>query len=162
MASSTTFVLKEPKGESITLIYLVIRFNSYEINKSGKKKYRQAKFSTGMKWIPKHWDFKKHKGINPQGYPDPTELNQSLQNIKTAAAYIYRRLVNNGIAVTADLHREELQKREDLFPDLRKHEIRSSALKSVSQNFVGFYSDYIDGVKFICVGSPFLVQFKSR
>jgi site-specific recombinase XerD len=163
MASSSTFVLKEPKGDTSTLIYLVIRFNSYEVNETGKKKYKQVKFSTGMKWIPKHWDIKKHKGINRQGYPDPAELNQGLQNIKTAAADIYRRLVNNGIKISADSLREELHKREDLFPDLRKHEVRSSALKSVSENLVSFYENYIKDVKFIYKkGKPYPVSDRTR
>lgn len=149
MASSITFVLKNPKGDSSTIIYLVIRSNSYVINKTGNKQYKQFKFSTGMKWNPNHWDFKKHRGINKKEFPDPVELNQCLQNIQTAAADIYRRLMNNGIKISADTLGEELHKREDLFPDLQKRRVRLTALKVVSKNFIGFYEDYIRDVKFI-------------
>ena len=163
MSSSSTFFLREPKAETSTAIYLVLRFNSYEVTETGKKKYKQVKFSNGMKWIPKHWDKKKQRGINRQGYPHPAELNQGLQNIKTAASDIYRRLVNNGIKITADSLREQLHKREDLFPDLRSHEVRASALKSVSENLVAFYESYIREVKFLYKkGKPYPVSERTR
>jgi integrase len=163
MAASTTFVLKEPKGSSSTLIYLVLRFNSYTVDDTGKKSYRQLKFSTGLKWSPKHWNIKKHQGINRQGFPDPGELNQRLKNIETAATDIYRRLVNDAIEINADSIRAELDKRKDLFPDLKRRAIKSTAKKTSVKSLLVFFKEYVTEVKYIYKkGKPFPVTNRTR
>lgn len=162
MAISTTFVLKEPKSESPTLIYLIVRYNSSNLDKSGKKKYDKLKYSIVDKWNPKYWNFKKHCGIDKKGYPDPTEFNQRLQNIRTVVENIYRRSVNDGITVTSDLIREELNKRTDLFPG-RRSESGTVVKKVASTSIVEFYENYLKEVKFVRKrGMPYPISDRTR
>jgi len=163
MAFSTTFVLKHPKGDLPSLIYLIIRFNQYSLDESGEKRYFQFKYSIGDKWIPKHWSFKKHRGINKKEFPDPTELNTRLQNIETAAKDIYRRLINDGIKITADVIRFELGQRADLFPDLRSQSTKSNIINSASLSLIEFYEKYLREVKYIRKrGMPFPISDRTR
>jgi site-specific recombinase XerD len=163
MAFSTTFVLKHPKGDSPSLIYLIIRFNQHSLDENGKKKYFQLKYSIGDKWIPKHWSIKKHRGINKQGFPDPTELNARLQNIETAAKDIYRRFINDGIKITADKIRSELAQRADLFPDLQRRPTKSNVIDSTPLSLIEFYEKHLKEVKFIRKrGMPFPISDRTR
>lgn len=162
MAFSTTFILKEPNGDTPTLIYLVIRYNSDDQNDHGKKKYVQFKYSIGDRWNPKHWNFKKHCGINKPLFPDPAEINQRLSNIRTATENIFRRLINDGAEITPEKIREELDKRSDLFPGKRR-EITPSVAKAAPTSIVEFYEKYIEEVKFIRKrGSPFPISDRTR
>lgn len=162
MAFSTTYILKEPKGNKPSLIYLVIRYNSDEQYESNKKKYIQFKYSIGDKWHPKHWNFKKHCGVNKREFPDPAELNQRLLNIKTAVENIYRRLVNDGEDITPLKIREELERRIDLFPGKRK-ELKTTIVNTAPTSIVEFYEKYLEEVKFIRKrGMPFPVSDRTR
>ena len=163
MASTRTFVLKEPKISKPTLIYLIIRFNDYTVNESGKKIYRQFKFSTGMKWNPDFWDFKKQRGFKRDKSPDPDELNQHLTNIDNVASNIYRKLVNDEVEITADILRAELNKRTDVFPDLKRKTIKPSAIKEKPKTLIGFYEDYIKNTQYVYVkGQPYPVNNRTR
>lgn len=162
MAFSTTYILKEPKGDNPSLIYLVIRYNSDDQYVSNKKKSIQFKYSIGDKWNPKHWNFKKHCGVNKREFPDPAELNQRLLNIKTAVENIYRRLVNDGEDITTEKIREELEKRIDLFPGKRKA-IKTTVVETAPTSIVEFYEKYLEEVKFIRKrGMPFPVSDRTR
>lgn len=163
MASSITFVLKEPKSTKPTLIYLIFRHNSYKVDGSGKKYYSQLKYSTGMKWNPAHWNFEKRKGLNRQLFPDPTELNQRISNMENVAADIYRRLINDGAEITAETIRNELDKRKDIFPDLRRRAVNPAALKKHPITLLGFFEDYMKNLKYIYrKGQPYPVSPRTK
>lgn len=163
MASSITFALKEPKSNEATLIYLFLRFNSYKVNESGGKSYQRLKFSTGLKWKPENWNAKKHKGKTGAGYPDAAELNQRLSNMETVVSDIYRKLINNGIAITADTVREEIDKRPDVFPDLKRKGIKASALKEKPKTLIEFFEDYIKNTQYVYIkGQPYPVNNRTR
>ena len=163
MASSITFALKEPKSNEPTLIYLFLRFNSYTIDDSGNKSYRRLKFSTGLKWKPVNWNVKKHKGKIGDVYPDATELNQRLSNIETTVSDIYRKLVNNGIEITADNIRSEIDKRPDVFPDLKRKAVKASAKQEKPKALISFFEDYIKNIKYIYKkGQPYPINERTR
>jgi integrase len=162
MAFSTTFILKEPNGDAPSLIYLVIRYNSDNQQYHGKKKYIQFKFSIGDRWHPKHWNYKKHCGIDKPLFPDPAEINQRLSNIKTAVENINRRLINDGTEITPELIRAELEKRSDLFPGKRK-EKKPIVINATPTSIVEFYEKFLKEVKFIRKrGMPFPISEGTR
>jgi integrase len=165
MPSSTTFVLKEPNKNEPSLIYLIFRFNHYQVNETGKKDYKQFKYSTGMKWSPENWSTKLHRGIDKPAYPDSAELNQRLKNIETAISDIYRKLVNDRIEITFDLLRQELNKREDLFPDNRTKRIKKTAIikTQASNTLDSYFRKYIDNLKYIYKkGKPYEVSYRTK
>lgn len=163
MASSITFALKEPKSNEATLIYLFLRFNSYKVNDSGEKSYQRLKFSTGLKWKPENWNAKKHKGKTGSGYPDATELNQRLSNMDTVVSDIYRMLINNGIEIDADNIRAEIDKRTDVFPDLKRKAVKATALKEKPKALIEFFEEYIKNTQYVYIkGQPYPVSNRTR
>jgi hypothetical protein len=163
MSANFTFILKEPKSSEPTLIYLVLRCNIYKVDNTGKKKYQQFKFSTGMKWNPKQWNFEKHKGMNGNDSPDPDELNQRLNNIENVAANIYRKLVNDGVEITADNFRNELEKRTDVLPDVHRKAVKPSAITERPKTVLTFFEEYINTLQYVYKrGQPYPINFRTK
>ena len=163
MASSITFALKEPKSNEATLIYLFLRFNSYKVNDSGEKSYQRLKFSTGLKWKPENWNAKKHKGKTGAGYPDATELNQRLSNMETVVSDIYRKLINNGVAITSENIREEIDKRPEVFPDLKRKVAKATALKEKPKTLIEFFEEYINTTQYVYTkGQPYPINHRTK
>lgn len=163
MALSTSFVLKEPKSTEPSLIYLIMRYNAYKINDSGRKSYQQFKFSTGMKWIANNWNFKKQRGISKNNAPDPAELNLRLDNIDNVAKNIYQQLINQKVEITSDVLREELDKRTDVFPDLKRKATKASALREQPKTLLTFFDDYVKNLKYIYKGGqPYLATNRTK
>jgi len=163
MASSITFILKEPKSSEPTLIYLILRFNAYKVDEAGKKTYQQLKFSTGLKWKPEYWNSKKHKGRDGSDFPDPGELNQRIRNMEMVVSDIYRKLINNGIAITSENIREEIDKRPDVFPDLKRKAVKASALREKPKTLIDFFEEYIKNTQYVYVkGQPYPVSNRTR
>ena len=163
MAVTVTFVLKEPKSSEPTLIYLIMRYNAYKVDNSGNKTYQQFKFSTGMKWVAKNWNLKKHRGITKDNAPDPAELNLRLDNIDNAAKNIYQRLVNEKIEITSDVLRNELDKRTDVFPDLRRKATRASAIIEQPKTLLAFFEDFVKNLKYVYKGGqPYPVTNRTK
>lgn len=163
MPSTITFVLKEPKSTEPTLIYLIIRHNSYKVDATGKKFYNQIKFSTGLKWNPAYWDTKKHRGISKKGFPDPAEFNQRLLNMESAAADVYRRLVNDGTEISAQTFASALEKRKDIFPDLKRRSVNPAALKKNPESLFGFLEEYARDIKFVYKrGKPYPISNRTK
>jgi integrase len=82
--ASTTLVLKEPKAQSESLIYLLVRFNN-----------QRLKYSTGQKVHPLNWNEDKQKVKELRALPGAAEMNTLLKNHMDAAHDIYRTLVND-------------------------------------------------------------------
>ncbi len=163
MSSSITFVLKNPKSSDPSLIYLIFRYNSYKIDSSGKKSYQRFKFSTGLRWNPSHWDKIKNCGIDKKGFPDPGELNLRLKNMEVVVADIYRKLINDGNEVTAEIIRSELDKRTDVFPDLKRKTVKASAIAKSSKSVVSYFEDYLANLKYIYKkGQPYPVTNRTK
>ena len=80
--ASSTLVLKEPKAESPTLIYLLFRFNNLRL-----------KYSTGQKIHPKFWNEDKQKAKETRSFPGHAELNTLLKNHMGVAHDVYRTLI---------------------------------------------------------------------
>ncbi|TLX24047.1 site-specific integrase [Chryseobacterium indologenes] len=98
------FILKEPNSTKKTLVYLFYNFNN-----------QRLKFSTGEKIEPKFWNPAKQRVKETSQFPEYPEFNQRLKNIETAVNNCYRRLKNDGIAITETILREKL--REELAED---------------------------------------------
>jgi len=93
------FVLKEPNSKNETLVYLFYNFN-----------YERLKYSTGEKIHPKAWNASKQRAKETVQFIQYPEFNQRLNNIENAVNNSYRRLLNNGIDVTPELLKEEINK----------------------------------------------------
>jgi integrase len=92
---STNFVLKEPKADKQTIIYLVYHFDSTKL-----------KFSTGEKIHPKKWSFDKQAAkTSHEGHAD---LNNYLQQIASSAQNAYTNIRASKDIPTPDKIREAL------------------------------------------------------
>ena len=65
------FHLKDPNGKEETPVFLVYAFN-----------YKRLRYYTGIKVDPKYWDKKKQRIKQSQEYPQYSEYNFSLRDIK--------------------------------------------------------------------------------
>ena len=101
------FVLKEPKADQETLVYLMFTFNNLRL-----------KYSTGDKIHPDFWNPTTKRAKETKYFPEYPEFNTSLDNLENKVKTIYRRLVNDDIIPNVDRLREELDKeKNDKRPD---------------------------------------------
>lgn len=163
MPTSVTFILKDPKSIQPTLIYLIFRFNSYSYSyKNDQKKYERLKISTGLKWKPADWNSAKYRGRDKSGSPDPTELNQRLTNMETVIADLHRKMINDNLEVTLETIRGNLEKRTDVFPDLRKKVSKETAIRK-SKDLISFFENYISTTKYVYKnGKPYEMNPRTR
>lgn len=120
--ATTTLILKEPKSESETLIYLVLRFLNTRI-----------KYSTGQKIHPKFWNTAKQCAKETRQFPSYSELNTLLKRYESAAQDVYRKLLNDGTEITADNLKNAL---DEIF------KINLKPQKNLT--FLGFIENYIE------------------
>lgn len=95
--ASVTFALKEPNSKSLTLIYLIFRFNSL-----------QWKFSTEQKILPKFWNPETNKARESRSFPGASELNNLLTNCENGVLNTYRKLINDKEQVKREPLREAI------------------------------------------------------
>ncbi|MGG5577144.1 site-specific integrase [Myroides sp. C15-4] len=119
------FVLKEPKSDNKTLIYLFYNF--------GNKRF---KYSTGEKIHPKFWNTNKQRVKESSRFPEYPEFNTRLNNIETAINNCYRRLNNDNVVITTTLLRKELNM-----------ELKVEERKAKPKDFLVWLEDYIDTLK---------------
>lgn len=100
-----SFVLKEPKAEEPTLVYLLYHFNSTKL-----------KYSTTEKIDPRHWNKEKQRAKETRNFPDHAKFNLNLNKLEATVNTAYRRLVLEDATPTPDALRkavdEALGKRE--------------------------------------------------
>lgn len=94
---SVTFVLKEPKSQEDTLIFLLFRFNGLSL-----------KYSTGQKINPRFWNPEKQRAKETRQFPGFPEFNTLLNNLESSILDRYRKLLNDRIIPTRDLFRDVL------------------------------------------------------
>lgn len=99
------FILKEPKSDKPTLVYLFYNFNN-----------ERLKYSTGEKILPRYWDFTKQKAKKTPQFPQHLEFNQKLKNIEMAIDTTYLRLVNSKVTITPELLKAEINKELEISP----------------------------------------------
>lgn len=99
--ASVRFNLKTPSANK-SLIIMIFNFDYFEIDRSGKKKYRFMKFSTGETIETKYWDSGAQLARVRNDYPGLSELNTYLKKLKQSIETIYRRMVNDGIEPTPE------------------------------------------------------------
>jgi len=95
------FVLKDPKAENETLVYLIFRFNN-----------ERLKYSTGVKIDPKFWNAAKQRAKETKDFKTYPEFNQYLKHIDNSVNACYLSLKSNAEVelITPDLLKEELKK----------------------------------------------------
>ncbi|HWB26996.1 MAG TPA: site-specific integrase [Chitinophagaceae bacterium] len=86
-----TFVLKEPKSNEPTLVYLFFRF-------SGQK----LKFSTGQKIYPKFWNENSQSAKETRQFAQYSEFNSLLKSLRNIVETEYRSLLIDGVPVTPE------------------------------------------------------------
>lgn len=119
------FVLKEPKSNDKTLVYLFYNFNN-----------QRLKFSTGEKITPKFWNPLKQKAKETNQFPEYSEFNQRLKNIETSVNNSYRKLLNDGRKINPTTLKAELLK------DLKDDEVFTKEI-----NFTSWIQDEIEIMK---------------
>jgi integrase len=83
------FVLKDPKSQKETLIYLIIRFN-----------YQKLKLSTKEKIYPKYWNTINRRAKVTRNNIGYNELNTRLDNLESSMKNTYWSLLNNKVTPT--------------------------------------------------------------
>ncbi|RWY53877.1 site-specific integrase [Mucilaginibacter gilvus] len=125
------FVLKEPKATDKTLVYLFYNFN-----------YNRLKYSTGEKISPKFWNPANQRAKESKQNPEHTEFNSRLRKIENAVNNSYRKLLNDGIEITTEKLKEQLE---------IELEIREAKKKISLFNFIEKYIE--DSKSFKAIGS---------
>jgi integrase len=95
------FVLKDPKADKETLVYLIFRFNN-----------ERLKYSTGEKIDPKFWSATKQRAKEIKDFKTYPEFNQYLKHIDNSVNACYLSLKSNAEVelITPELLKEELKK----------------------------------------------------
>ncbi len=95
--ASLKYFLKNPDSKTESLVNLIFQYGYFEIDqKSGRKKYKFLKFSTGEKINPNFWNQGKCRARETQSYPQYPEFNERLGNLENTVFKVYRRLINDG------------------------------------------------------------------
>ena len=102
--ASATFVLKEPKSKSETLIYLYLRFNNDRV-----------RYTFNEKILPEYWNFNTRRAKETKKFPQYPEFNSRLNYIEDIAKSIFRRLLNDGKVINPLIISKELDKELKLF-----------------------------------------------
>jgi len=131
------FVLKEPKSQGETLIFLFYRFNGNSL-----------KYSTGQKIKPKFWNPTKQRAKITLQFPAAGKLNETLKSLSRGVVDAHLGLINNKKLPTPHKLKEELNKllfKEEhaqaigllkFVPDLLKHSNRKpSTNRQLKQTF---------------------------
>jgi integrase len=101
------FILKEPKSDKETLVYLQYHFD-----------YKKLKWSTGEKIHPKNWNVDKQRAKSIKTFIEHPEFNTRLNNIETGVNNAYRRLKNDGLTITPESLKRELLKNLDIIKEV--------------------------------------------
>lgn len=94
------FVLKEPKSDSATLIYMLLRFNGQKL-----------KYSTGKKINPKYWNEDKQLARESKSFPAHGDLNAYLKEVGNAAEKHLTNLITEGTEPTPEKIKAYLNER---------------------------------------------------
>lgn len=100
MATSTTFILKEPQKrikpseQKETPINLFFNYGNFEITNSGHKKYIPLKFATGLKIKPCYWNDKPTYRAKQTSNFEYKDFNTHLDNIEGAVKKAYLHFAN--------------------------------------------------------------------
>lgn len=114
--ATSTFVIKDPSANKPSPVLMLFRFAN-----------KRLKYSTGEKIDPKYWNDKKNRASETRKFPQFPEFNARLQNIEDTAFNIYRKLLNDGEAVTLESMKEGLDRE----------------LKNISSSSIELVEDYI-------------------
>jgi integrase len=118
------FVLKEPKSEQPTLVYMFLRFNGQTL-----------KFSTGQKIHPSFWNDEKQRAKETRKFYGYEEFNSLLKNLANEVQTCFRKFLNDGVEPTPEKLREYLQER------FYKKEIAPTKKPTT---FFEFIDDYVE------------------
>ena len=117
------FLLKEPKSDKETLIYLFFAYHNLLF-----------KYSTGLRISTKNWDVKKQRAKQTRAFAEHPEFNQVLDNLATATTRFYNECV--------------IKKRLPLTDDIRQHLDLTETLRSkdltVKPTLFMFIEQYIN------------------
>ena len=105
--ASVNFYLKNPQAKEETLLYLFFSYNGQRI-----------KFSTSESIHPKHWNFETQRA--KKSFTGFSEFNDYLEKMAEVVKVIYRNANTNGITLTPEYFREELNKRLNKKAEVQK------------------------------------------
>lgn len=92
------FVLKEPKADDRTLIFLIYNFGG-----------QRLKYSTGEKVHPKYWNPTKQRVKEQNAIPESYEINEILKRIESGVNTAYRKLfLENRDEISSELLKSTL------------------------------------------------------
>lgn len=94
------FLLKEPKSDRETLIFLVVNIN-----------YRRLKYSTGEFILPDRWNFVAQTPIISRKFPDNTNIQRRLEEYSFFVTDLLGECKRKREAVTPELIREQLDEK---------------------------------------------------
>ena len=135
--ASLKYFLKHPDAKTESLINLVFQYGYFEIDqKTGRKKYKFLKMSTGEKISPKFWNQAKCRARETMSFPQNSEFNSRLENLETTVYNVYRRLVSNSGLPSPSLLKQEI---------LKDIHLKRGHVVGVDKDKLGFF-DFIENV----------------
>lgn len=106
--ATVKFYLKSPKQSNSSLFFR-INYGAFKIV-NGKKQYLPLQYQIDKTINPTFWNSKKGEVKQVNKFPQYPEFNARLNNIRDTALTVLRKLKNDGIKLSNDILRKELDK----------------------------------------------------
>ena len=140
------FVLKEPKSDSPTLVYMFLRFNNQKL-----------KYSTGKKIHPKLWNEEKQLVREAKTIPGHADLNAYLKELASTAEKYHTKLMMDGVQPTPEKIKVHLNERFFRNPVVEK----GLGLLAFIDEFIKASNKHISTVKQYKLTLNNLIEFKT-
>ena len=123
--AKTTFILKEPRSKTDTLIFLIFRYGN-----------NRVKISTNEKIIPKYWNKEIHRVRETKNLPYAA-FNQRLKDNEETAMDVYRKFLNDHDRQQPTVERLRELIADALFPTATNYE----------KGFFGYAAKFVEEAK---------------
>ncbi|MDR2927394.1 MAG: hypothetical protein LBV41_04230, partial [Cytophagaceae bacterium] len=107
--ASVKFYLSQAKSKNKTAVFFLCNYGAYEMIED-RKKYLPLKYYTDETIQPEFWNKEKGRAKETKNFPQYPEFNTRMKNIEDTVLNVLRRLKNDGIAVTNNVLRAELDR----------------------------------------------------
>ena len=107
--ASIKFYLTRANAKEKTAVFFICNYGAFEMVE-GKKKYLPLKYYTDETIHPEFWNKEKGRGKETKNFPQYPEFNARLKKIEDTVLTVVRRLKNDGIIITNDVLRCELDR----------------------------------------------------
>ena len=107
--ASVKFYLTRANAKENTAVFFICNYGAFEMVE-GKKKYLPLKYYTDETINPEFWNREKGRAKETKNFPQYPEFNARIKKIEDTTLTVLRRLKNDGITITNEVLRMELDR----------------------------------------------------